>query len=186
MIISPLIFHNKGWFASLFTVVNKSSDTITGVITHLYKGFRSSIILGLIKSSKILQNTSLFSICINGVLDLLWYHCILGMGDKSDHATGGLLSVLKNIFVPKLDFTTERTGATATSTSTAMGGVGVGVGVGAGTTVGAGAGAGAVILGTSPSTTSFAMHNGLLGLCSYSVLTVMQIIPGYIVFNISK
>lgn len=44
MIITPWLFQNKAWFASLFTVVNRSSNTLLGIWTHLYKGKQYQVI----------------------------------------------------------------------------------------------------------------------------------------------
>jgi hypothetical protein len=167
MIMSPLVFQNKAWFGSLFTVLHTSSNALIGVGTHLYKGFRASMILGLIKSSKILQNATPISLCINGILDLVWYHCILGMGDNGDVATGGLMSVIKNILVPRLDDINSSTAASSSTTSVSSTSSG-----------------NALVMG-SPAN-SFAMHNGVVGLFSYSILNFLQIIPGYLAFNASK
>jgi hypothetical protein len=166
MIMSPLVFQNKAWFGSLFTVLHTSSNALIGVGTHLYKGFRASMILGLIKSSKILQNATPISLCINGILDLVWYHCILGMGDSGDVATGGLMSVIKNILVPRFDDVICSTATTVTTPSTSTS-------------------SGSALVMASPAN-SFAMHNGVVGLFSYSILNFLQIIPGYLAFNASK
>ena len=100
MIANPSVYVNKAWFASYIHLISDSTSVVFGTIKHLcqgiymlysyvhmyahyihihiYTGLRSSILIGCMRSAKILQTNTIISVLLNNILDGLWLRCLLG------------------------------------------------------------------------------------------------------------